>query len=295
MKEFPDLASINHDNFKKWFDASWSKLDFDIDRRRQKKLLPDAVKNYKEIVDYHGKGSQEAMFNEFIRKDKTKSNFKNIWSLVREGFTGFGRLSSFSYLEYLRIMGLDIECDDLFLEDYSGSMSHRNGILKVIGRDELETWRENPSFIRQYTDEEIEWLRKEAQSLLQDAREFSRKNKNPYLDDVGYFTIESALCTYKGWFRKDRRYSNVYNDMLYNRIKKAESLWENEDFMLFWQARKACLPKYLRLEDCPGDPGLSKPKQNHYRLTGEPIMMENDFPEFRNSFSEIVKAKVINL
>lgn len=37
----------------------------------------------------------------------------------------------------------------------------------------------------------------------------------------GDFTLESALCTYKSWHRPNRRYVNVYSDMLHGRIDEA--------------------------------------------------------------------------
>jgi hypothetical protein len=82
--------------------------------------------------------------------------------------------------------------------------------------------------------------------------------------------------------------------MLFQRIKKAESLgWEDQsiDFDLFWEARRDCLPKYLRLEDNINDPTFKKgnlhpEKQNHYRLTGQVIMMNKEFPCFENDFNK---------
>jgi hypothetical protein len=72
-------------------------------------------------------------------------------------------------------------------------------------------------------------------------------------------------------------------DMFYNRIKYAETEWGNQ-FQLFWDMRKERLPEHLRLEDNPYDPGLSKNKQNHYRLTGEVIMMNREWSCFENQF-----------
>jgi len=45
----------------------------------------------------------------------------------------------------------------------------------------------------------------------------------------------------------------------------------------------------LRLEDSPNDPGLKPPKQNHYRETGQVIMM-NDWPCFKNDFNDKLEA-----
>ena len=72
--------------------------------------------------------------------------------------------------------------------------------------------------------------------------------------------------------------------MFHDRIKYAEQEWGNQ-FEIFWEMRKDCLPKHLRLEDNPDDPGLVKEKQNHYLTTGQVIMMENEWDCFKNDFN----------
>jgi hypothetical protein len=53
--------------------------------------------------------------------------------------------------------------------------------------------------------------------------------------------------------------------------------------------RKEFLPVHLRLEDNPTDPGLSKEKQNHYRNTGQVIMMNEEWDCFDNDFNNNIK------
>jgi hypothetical protein len=211
------------------------------------------------------------------------SKFRNLWDFVRKNFLSFGRLSTFSYLEYLRIMGLDIDCDSLFLDDISGSKSHRNGLCKVLGRDDLDWYdvKGSPTeHFEGYSPEVLQWLTKEGERLLEDARE---RIKHP---DVSYFTLESTLCNCKSWYRPNRRYPNVYMDMMHDRIKYAETQWDRSEVSIFWQMREQCLPEHLRLEANPNDPGLSKEKQNHFRETGEVIMMSKDWDCFDNSFDQ---------
>ena len=60
----------------------------------------------------------------------------------------------------------------------------------------------------------MEWLEAEGATLLAEAKQT--------IPTANYFTLESTLCTFKSWFRPNRRYPGVYLDMLYNRIRKAE-------------------------------------------------------------------------
>lgn len=254
-----------------WFNDYWDKLSWDMDRRYQKKMFPDGVEEYRSKLI---KGTQLDLFNGL--------NFAALWSLVRNDFLSFGRLSTFSYLEYLRIMGLDFDCDDLFLEDMSGSKSHRNGLAKVLGRDDLDWHGDNEV---KYTPAQITWLKTEAASLLRETKQ--RLGGTGYHRDISYFTLESAFCTFKSWFRTNRRYPNVYNDMLYHRLRETERKWPQEDLSVFWEARADTLPTHLLLETTgAAAPTRLEPKlQNHFRLTGQIVNMEKEWPCFQNELS----------
>jgi hypothetical protein len=286
FKRFPDFRRLSLTQLEKWFNKQWRRLEFDADRRHQKRDFIKSVQRYQQLTN----GEQEAFFAQHIAHDDQPQSFRNLWPVVRKQFYSFGRLSSFSYLEYLRIMRMAVECDRLFLEDMKGSKSHRNGLAKVLGRDDLD-WDgpdNHTGFKGKYTPEMVAWLEREAALLLQEARE--RVKGTQYAYDANYFTLESAFCTYKSWHRPNRRYPGVYVDMFHDRIKKAESRWPEEDFGLFWDARKQWLPTYLRLEDNPGDVGVKPEKQNYYRLTGQVIAMDHDWPCFANSYRKSAKG-----
>ena len=283
----PITSYILHRRFPNMEDASamiafyrenYAKLAFDTDRRYHKKALEDAVHGYFRVVGD----------NQWDFWSKTaEQGFPAMWKAATSIPT-FGRLSAYSYLEYVRIMGIDFDCDDLMLNDISGSKSHRNGLCKVLGLDEYDWHKSNPDFDGKYAPELINYL-EDMGELLLNTMKFRAQNKD-WERDVSYFTLESALCTYKSWHRPNRRYANVYNDMLHDRIKAAEAAWPDEDLSVFWQARQDCLPAYLRLEDNPNDLGVHPVKQNHYRLTGQVIMMDKDYPQYANDYNEAVNT-----
>lgn len=283
-KEFPKFEGLNVIDLEKWFQKNYARLAFDTDRRYFKKSFIPCVENYHRLV---GSGSQEDFFK--ASKGDGADNFRRLWVDVNQRFIYFGRLSVFSYLEYLRISGLKLDCDQLFLQDINGSKSHRNGLCKVLGRDDMDWHDSNPSFDGKYGAQLIGWLVEEGEQLLQEAR--TRMAKQSYGKDVGYFTMESALCTYKSWHRPNRRYPNVYNDMLVDRIKLAEKNWG--PLPLFWEARKVNLLQSLLLEANPNDPGVKPAKQNHYRLTGQVIMMDEEcggWSCFKNDFNDAMRV-----
>jgi hypothetical protein len=282
--EFSDLGSLDPNRLDSWFNSNWAVLAFDTDRRHHKKEFVKAVRTYKQLCG----PVQAEYFGTFMSGDDPYHNFRCAWKEVRDNFFSFGRLSAFSYLEYLRVMRVPLDCDQLFLEDLHGSKSHRNGLALVLGRDDLDWHDSNPDFKGEYTPQTLEWLKEEGAALLGEAKQ--RAVGKPWAYDVSYFTLESALCTYKSWHRPNRRYPNVYADMFHDRIKKAESHWPGRTFGEFWDARRKYLPKHLRLEENPADVGAKPLKQNHYRLTGQVVMMSEDWPCFKNDYNDKVNA-----
>lgn len=280
LQKFPTIKNLDIDKLDSWWNDTHQKFKagsgWDTDRKYfkiGKTGFPACVKSYKDQVDKFG--SQVALFDELQNTSDKYKNFERTWDYVRSNFLSFGRLSAFSYLEYLRIQGRNLDCNSLFLNDIDGSRSHRNGLCKVLGRDDLDWWKQD----LKYKPETIEWLEKEANILFEEAK--ARIDH----EDVSFFTFESTFCCYKSWHRPNRRYPNVYMDMFHDRIRYAESEW-GENFDLFWKMREDCLPVHLRLEDNSDDPGLSKEKQNHYLTTGQVIMMDKEWDCFENDFNK---------
>ena len=261
----------------------WQRLQWDTDRRHHKGKLDIAAQSYVGITQHYG--TQERFW-----RSAAEEGWGSCWTQARS-LWGFGRLSAWSYLEYVRILARPEvampDAADLMLEDVDGSRSHRNGLCVVTGRPEW-LWDDTlaPGSTAQYTPDRLEALGDAAESLLAEAQ--ARNADSP---DVGRLTLESALCTYKSWHKPNRRYPNVYADMLYERLRWAEERWGHR-FDLLWEARARALPAELLLERNPYDPGLAPPKQNHYLETGQVVMMDLDWPCFANDFAANVRARV---
>jgi len=132
-KRFPDMT--RYEGLAAWFAREKTRLRWDDDRWKQKRDFLKAVKIYTEQTHGH----QEEFFAKIVNTDNPQQNFRNLWEVVVKGkpkFHSFGRMSSFGYLEYLRILRLNIDCDNLFLEE-DVSHSHRDGLAIVLGRDDL--------------------------------------------------------------------------------------------------------------------------------------------------------------
>lgn len=253
-----------------FYEKEYPRLAFDTDRRHWKKSLRPAVDSYLDSLKPFG--SQAIMWDVSAQV----AGFKGIWDRATNLY-GFGRLSAFSYAEYLKIMGVDFDCDNLFLGDRDGSKSHRSGLAIVTGHSPSEVFETGA-----WDPLMIGVMENEAEELLDEALD---RAAGAGIPDVGNFTMESALCTYKSWHKPNRRYPGVYNDMLYDRLKRYERLWpESPVTEVFWQARKEYLPIWMRLEDTPNDPGLSPIKQNWYLKYGEVPVMGHDDPVFWSSF-----------
>ena len=269
-----------------FWEQNYERLAWDTDRRYHKKAFRESVASYLDAL------AGRSQLDHWMRL--AAGGWPAMWAAA-SGLHSFGRLSAFSYLEYLRIMGIPFDCDDLMLGDRSGSRSHRNGLCKVLGLDSHDWHDSNPAFDGRYSPELIDHLTRESWGLLAEMRRRAFTGPDIHgasvpVGDVSLFTLESALCTYKSWHRPNRRYPNVYNDLLYDRLVKAAESWPADVLGVFWEARQECLPLPLRLEDNPYDPGCVPAKQNHYLNTGEVIVMDLDWPCFRNGFAAAVRA-----
>lgn len=271
--EFPSTPAA-FERLQAFFELQYERLEFDTDRRYHKKPFLQSVRAYVEACRPHG--GQAAFYRNTTAAGATpQARFELAWRAVRQKLFSFGRLSTWSYLEYLRIAGFDIEPADLMLWDMEGSKSHRNGLSKVLGRDDLD-WHKSTGFDGSYTEEQLEWLERESHTLLREAQERIQ------LPDCNFLTMESAFCTFKSWYRPNRRYPNVYVDMLHDRITKAERKWDHKlDF--FWEARERHLPAAL-LQEKNSLGGLARKKQNWFRETGQVIHMDLMWDCFAHDF-----------
>ena len=249
-------AGATLSKFDAWFNLDWERLQFDVDRRYQKRDTLESIKTYAKLVDEHG--SQEEML--------TEKSYSELWKLVRNSYYSFGRLSSFSYLEYVHLNGFGAECDDLVFGDKDGSKSHRNGMMFLFGYDHM-VWdkRADNGFDGSYDMQKIvPWLNDQAMRYLD---EF--KTKHPH-KNIGMFTLESNLCTFKNHFF-GRRYPGVYADMAWERIEWAES--RGVDCKVFREMREEHLPEWLRWE-CESKPMTLKEKAAIFPKTGFPFRGE---------------------
>jgi hypothetical protein len=232
-----------------FWNTHFKALEWDTDRRHQKGKFGEATEKW-----YMDHGYDPA--REWYKAGA--AGWDDTW---RYAFSQpyMGRLSTWSMIEYARIM-FDEAIPDAgtwLLEDKSGSKSHRNGIATVKGYDAVYWDADTPDMLGIVPE-----LEAYADSLLAQV-------DHP---DAGRLTLESAFCTWKSWWKPNRRYPGVYNDMFYNRIRKAEARF-GRTLDLFWDARRQYLPERLRLEDNPNDPGLAPVKMNWFRETGQiPVM-----------------------
>jgi hypothetical protein len=235
----------------RWADAvafwneHFKKLEWDTDRRHQKSKFGVATEQWHEVYGHHPGTT-------WLGAGRLGWDATWKWAFSQPYM---GRLSTWSMIEYARILlGPSVpDAGTWMLEDKAGSKSHRNGIATVAGYDAVY-WDEGTPDMLGIVPE----LERYADGLLAEV-------DHP---DAGRLTLESAFCTWKSWWKPRRRYPNVYSDMFYERIRKAEARFGRR-FDLLWETRKKYLPTQLRLEDTPNDPGLAPVKQDWFRETGQ--------------------------
>jgi hypothetical protein len=235
----PDVVEIS--KFNVWFDDNWASLQFDTDRRYGKKETCKAIVSYtRAMADYEN--SQTKMF-------AAQKDYHMLWCHVENRFHSFGRLTTFSYLEYLRIFGHGKDCTDMMFHDRGGSKSHRNGMLFLQGLDHLvDDKRAKNDFDGNYGGpvqfmKMCGWLEEKASEWMSNYKTITQ-NRHPH---AGFFTMESNLCQFKNGFF-GRRYPGVYADMGWERLKwYKKNIGEDKNYKLIMEIREA-LPDWLRME-----------------------------------------------
>lgn len=227
--EFPDMHLVGVDRLKKWNDENYPRLRYQTDTKWNKGKLPDQFVSYK---DWVGGRTQEEAFGEHIVQDKYQT-FENLWE-VANSWHKFGRYSSWFYLQALKqCAGVEMEVDSLWLHDYSGSRSHRNGLCYAVGK---EDWID-----AKLNKEQLSFLNKEAEEML-----LETKSRFPNVaEKADYFAMETCLCSFKKLFRKrDGRYLGYYHDRQAGEILKVQKdNWSGIDWNPLWQAREETVRK----------------------------------------------------
>ena len=268
MGELPECPKADDAliNFDIWFNSNWETLNFDSDRLKNKRNTVAGIKSYARLVAEHG-GYQTMLWD-------AGQSYADAWGKANS-IHSFGRLSTFSYLEYVKIMGFGAQCTDLMFSDFDGSRSHRNGALFLNGRDDLVfDKRADNGFAGKYDrfHAMCDWLLTQSNSFL---REFARLH--PDVPDVGYFTLESQYCQFKNGFFK-RRYPGVYADMAWDRIKWYDERGFSDLTEPFKAIRAAHLPEWLR-EECDQKPPARAKKAAQFAETGFPYRGEHFLEE----------------
>lgn len=252
--EMPSTPACWRD-LDEWFNAEWVTLQFDTDRVKNKRNTVKALHSYSKLV--RAAGSQANLWS-----GKT---YQECWDTASQIFS-FGRLSAFSYLEYVRIMGYGAACTDLMFEDFDGSRSHRNGALFLHGMDNLVfDKRAGNGFDGKYTNfpAMCAWLGVKSDEFLSTVEHA----------DAGYFTLESQYCQFKNGFFS-RRYPGVYADMAQERIDWYDERDFKRETEPFKAIRAANLPGWLRVEcDVKKVPRANKAKM--FAETGQAYRLEH--------------------
>ena len=261
MNEFPDFELATVDRMEVWNTENYKRLRYQTDTKWNKGHLPVMYASYEEFV---GSKPQRDVIDSYYG-DNEEQNFNNLWDVIKTKLHKFGRYSTWFYLQQLKhTADVKVEPTSLMLNDYSGSRSHRNGLLFALGQEEnVDT---------KLTSGEYERLESESTEILNEMRsEYPNLSKS-----LDLFAMETALCAFKKIFRvRHGRYLGYYLDRQAEEIRKVEQDgWDGIEWEVLWQARKETL--YLTLQE---KSGIKKERFSSFLDTGridKLHMMYND-------------------
>jgi len=232
LNEFPDFELATYDRIDNWNTENYKRLRYQTDTKWSKGHLPDMFKSYQEYV---GDRTQREAF-ECVMGDNEEQNFDAIYDLVKTTFYKFGRFSSWFFQQHLHhTANIPNLPSTLLLNDYSGSRSHRNGLLLALGQDD--------QYDSTFTKHEYAALEDNAKSIIIEMRDRFPDLKN----DLNMFTMETCLCSFKKVFReRNGRYLGYYNDRVAEEIERVSADgWGGIEWRPLWQAREETLDERI--------------------------------------------------
>lgn len=254
--EFPDYENVDLDRLTRWNAANYKRLRYQTDTKYNKGHLPAQFASYREVMGASQKRSLEPLL-----QSGPKNSYSALLALAKGRLHKFGRYTSWFYLQALReCAGLPLEPLSLLLGQ-DGSESHTNGLCYALGRDELvTTYYEGSQKLRRPAAWDCEQLQLEADMLLAEIEE--------RFPDVraDYFTMETALCSFKKLFRKRQgRYLGYYLDRQAEEIRQLEQDgWNGVDWQLLWDYRA----ERLRPEIAPRSAKIRPEHWGHFLASG---------------------------
>lgn len=232
MNEFPDYELATVDRITQWNTTNYQRLRYQTDTKWNKGHLPAMFESYQKFI---GDKPQREVLESYYG-DNEEQNFDNLWTGIKDNLHKFGRYSTWFYMQHLRhTAGVLVSPTSLFLDDYSGSRSHRNGLLLAMGKDD--------DYDRKLSAQEYQTLEQFAKEII-----VEMKSRFPELSSqIDFFTMETCLCSYKKIFREHHgRYLGYYNDRVSEEIKQVEKDgWYGIEWEVLWQAREETLVETL--------------------------------------------------
>lgn len=230
--EFPDFELATVDRITEWNTANYKRLRYQTDTKWNKGHLPVMFASYQKFI---GNKSQREVLENYYGDNESR-NFDNLWNVLKDNLHKFGRYSTWFYLQHLKhTAGIRINPTSLMLDDYSGSRSHRNGLLYALGKDDLCDTK--------FTKSEYVSLEIQSTEILMET-----KSRFPDLaDQVDFFTMETCLCSFKKIFREHHgRYLGYYLDRQAEEIMQSEKDgWYGIEWEVLWQARNETIDNSL--------------------------------------------------
>ena len=256
LNEFPDFELATVDRMTQWNTANYKRLRYQTDTKWNKGHLPEMFASYQKFI---GNRTQREVMESYYGDNESR-NFDNLWNVLKGDLHKFGRYSTWFYLQHLKhTAGVRVDPTSLMLDDYSGSRSHRNGLLYALGKDDLCDTK--------LTQSEYASLESESISILMET-----KSRFPDLaDQVDFFTMETCLCSFKKIFREHHgRYLGYYLDRQAEEIMQCEKDgWFGIEWQVLWDARNETID--LRLDS---KRGIAKENFTSFIRTGKMSNLE---------------------
>jgi len=186
--EFPDFWDIDLEKLQEWNTKNMARQKYSRDCKYNKGRITDQVASMREVV---GPSKSIKKFFEDLVQEEEDQTFKKVYSVVKDKFFKFGRMTSWLACQTLAETANYPARPRTMLASDPSSWSVRSGLMYAYGRDEMIEAKDKSI---KMSKEDVDWINHKEQELFDSSQSFlGEKHK----DTFTHYLLESHLCQYK--------------------------------------------------------------------------------------------------
>jgi hypothetical protein len=269
--QFPNFWDIDLEEMQRWNVKNMELQKYARDCKYNKGRITDQVSSLRGIV---GPSKSLKKFFEDLLEDTPERSFSRTYSVVKENFYKFGRMTTWLVCQTLyETANLPISPNNMLASDPS-SWSVRSGLMYVYNQDHLIEAKDKGLRLSQ---KDMEWVTFKEGELYNSSLEYLDKNQ---ANIFSHYLLESHLCQYKKLMLGGDYAGHSSGDHV-SRALWLKDRWPEVNFDSFFKT--AVDNHHPLVRGCQEIKSL----RNLCAQTGQMINMHTDYEDMPNVYEEL--------